>query len=370
MKFTANGRTKKHAAKAPRATLGDIARAAGVSRATVSRALNDNPMISAPVRERIQKLAKRLGYRPDPEVARLLGYLKRSRKVRMESVVAVLNAYDPPERMRAEAYTQRLLHGARKRAEELGYVLDELPLLSAGMTPRRFDQIVRARGIKGLLVPPEPEPLFRAGIDWSAVAAVATTTTAQPLDLHRVLPHNFSNMRRLIEAVLARGYERIGLVYWPVLEERQMNAATSVLGWYSRVAKRCAPLPMLEWNWKLGGPKLDDVLRAWLKKARPDLVLGFGDYLRQRLTQACGLRVPEDVGYLSYGETTPGVDHLDQNPEAVGAAALDLLSAQIHRGEAGVPTTPKTTLIEGRLVEGSTLRRAARSGTSGGRGDR
>ncbi len=342
---------------AARATLGDVAREAGVSRATVSRALNDNPVISEPVRKRIRKVADRLGYRPDPEVARLLGYLKRSRRVRTESVVAVLNAYNPPERMRAEPYTQRLLQGARKRAEELGYVLDELPLYSEGMTPRRFDQILRARGIKGLLVPPEPEPLFRAGIDWSAVAAVATTTTAQPLDLHRVLPHNHANMERVIEAALARGYRRIGLIYWPILEERQMNAATSVLGWYARVAGRCAPLAMLEWDWKLGGPKLDARLSAWVKKTRPDIVLGFGDYLRERLQQVCGLRVPEDVGYLSYAETTPGVAHLDQNPEAVGGAALDLLSAQIHRGEAGVPATPKTILVGGRVVEGATLRK-------------
>jgi DNA-binding LacI/PurR family transcriptional regulator len=345
------------------ATLGQIAEAAGVSRATVSRALNDNPMISEPVRKKVRRLAKRLGYRPDPEVARLLGYLKRSRKGRLESIVAVLNGYRPPEKMQAEAYTLRMLSGARERAEALGYKLDELPLYSDGMTPRRFDQIVRARGIKGLLVPPEPEPLFQAGIDWSAVAAVATTTTAHPLDLHRVLPHNFANMRMLFEEALARGYKRIGLVYWPVLEERQMNAATSVYAWHAHVARRVPALPMLEWNWKRGeqwfdAAELDARLRDWVRRARPDLVLGFADYVRKRLTAACGLRVPEDVGYLSYGETTAGAAHLDQNPEAVGAAALDLLSAQIHRGEAGIPTTPKTILVAGRLLEGKTLRRA------------
>jgi len=41
----------------------------------------------------------------------------------------------------------------------------------------------------------------------------------------------------------------------------------------------------------------------------------------------------------------------------VGGAALDLLSAQIHRGEAGVPATPKTILVGGRVVEGATLRK-------------
>jgi LacI family transcriptional regulator/LacI family repressor for deo operon, udp, cdd, tsx, nupC, and nupG len=43
----------------------DIARAAGVSHSTVSRALRDNPLISADVREQIQQLAREMGYTPN-----------------------------------------------------------------------------------------------------------------------------------------------------------------------------------------------------------------------------------------------------------------------------------------------------------------
>ena len=43
----------------------DIARAAGVSHSTVSRALRDNPLISADVRERVQQLAREMGYTPN-----------------------------------------------------------------------------------------------------------------------------------------------------------------------------------------------------------------------------------------------------------------------------------------------------------------
>lgn len=43
----------------------DIAQAAGVSHTTVSRALRHSPLISAEVREQIQKLAEEMGYIPN-----------------------------------------------------------------------------------------------------------------------------------------------------------------------------------------------------------------------------------------------------------------------------------------------------------------
>jgi DNA-binding LacI/PurR family transcriptional regulator len=49
----------------PRVSIKDIARAAGVSYSTVSRALNDNPAISQEVRTRIQGLALTMGYTPN-----------------------------------------------------------------------------------------------------------------------------------------------------------------------------------------------------------------------------------------------------------------------------------------------------------------
>lgn len=46
-------------------TIRDIAKAAGVSTSTASRALNNNPHISTATIQKVQKIAKQLGYRPD-----------------------------------------------------------------------------------------------------------------------------------------------------------------------------------------------------------------------------------------------------------------------------------------------------------------
>ena len=52
-------------------TIYDIADQLGVSPATVSRALNDNPSISISTRKKVNSLAEKLGYRHKPTI--LLG---------------------------------------------------------------------------------------------------------------------------------------------------------------------------------------------------------------------------------------------------------------------------------------------------------
>ncbi len=53
------------------ATIEDVARVAGVSLATVSRALRGLPNVATVTRDRVRKVAEELGYRPDPNASRL-----------------------------------------------------------------------------------------------------------------------------------------------------------------------------------------------------------------------------------------------------------------------------------------------------------
>lgn len=61
-----------------RATIEDVATAAGVSVATVSRALRGLPNVAEPTRERIERIAAELDYRADPAASRLAAGRSRS----------------------------------------------------------------------------------------------------------------------------------------------------------------------------------------------------------------------------------------------------------------------------------------------------
>jgi LacI family transcriptional regulator len=70
-----------------RPTIKDVAMRAGVSIATVSRALNDKGDVSVETRERVREVARRVGYSPDP-TARSLA----TQKTRLVAVVVGDNA--------------------------------------------------------------------------------------------------------------------------------------------------------------------------------------------------------------------------------------------------------------------------------------
>src|SRR5512134_930428 len=59
-------------------TMAQLARRAGVSSATVSRALRDSPLIAQKTRERIQRLAEKSGYRVNPGASSLRSKVTRS----------------------------------------------------------------------------------------------------------------------------------------------------------------------------------------------------------------------------------------------------------------------------------------------------
>jgi LacI family repressor for deo operon, udp, cdd, tsx, nupC, and nupG len=73
----------------PRPTIEQVARRAGVSVATVSRALRDLPNVAPATRERVASIARDLGYRADPFATRLAS--GRSRTVAV--VVPMINSW-------------------------------------------------------------------------------------------------------------------------------------------------------------------------------------------------------------------------------------------------------------------------------------
>jgi LacI family transcriptional regulator len=154
-------------------TLQDLAECAGVHRSTVSLALRDHPRISPEVRQRMQALAKKMGYRVNPLVSALMQSRRTGRVTRHATIAYVISSptrygWRPPHHDRPDYFP-----GAAERADDLGYKLEHFWLAEPGMTPERFCNILVARGICGLLVGRLPPDMQSLPVEWERFSCVA-----------------------------------------------------------------------------------------------------------------------------------------------------------------------------------------------------
>lgn len=102
-------------------TLTAVARACGLSVSAVSYALRGAPNIPPATADRVRRTAETLGYRPHPRVAELMAHIRRARQPGPGERLAFV-WMDAPFRCRPFA---TLWAGARDRAEQLGFALEE-----------------------------------------------------------------------------------------------------------------------------------------------------------------------------------------------------------------------------------------------------
>src|ERR1041385_5982377 len=103
----------------PHATLRLIADASGVSHMTVSLALRNDPHISPPTRQRIQSVARSMGYRRNPLVSDLMTRMRTARTLDSSAIIAHVTAIHKPGGWRDYYPNREYIEGATQRAEAL-----------------------------------------------------------------------------------------------------------------------------------------------------------------------------------------------------------------------------------------------------------
>jgi LacI family transcriptional regulator len=116
-----------------RPTIKDVAERAGVSIATVSRALNDKGDVSGPTRERVREVARSVGYAPDPAARSLAG--------QKPQLVAIAVGDNAGHRDLSLIFFGKVLAAISRRLSQSGY--DPLLLQPSDVGPEhRFDAAV------------------------------------------------------------------------------------------------------------------------------------------------------------------------------------------------------------------------------------
>ena len=330
-----------------------VAVAAGVHRTTVSLALRDSPRLPEETRARIRAAAKALGYRPDPLVSALMTARAGRKRRAVRAVIACVGANAPANGGRGDGAYARMSRGARERAREQGYAVSFLRHpAGTGMSSARFTGMLAARGVQGLLIAPGNRADLRLDLDWSRFAVVELGYNLAEPAFHGVVHDYFHAMKRALAEARVRGRRRIGFVM-PAAQDAKSHHL-----WRAAYLDAQQGWPARERLPILGGAMItEELMEAWIARARPDAVCAIGSSTLPGLRRVLGGRFPREVGFvdLACHDREGGNAGIYQNWEQMGAAAVDTLVAMLNRGERGVPEFARHTLTAGVWVNGATL---------------
>ncbi len=332
-------------------SMADVAKAASVSKNAVSLALRGDPQISENTRRRIEEVAKKLGYRRNPVVGELMARLHSGGPRRFRSSIALVNAHSDKLAFRRHPTIPIYVEGCRRRAEELGYRIDEFWLNEPAFTPERWNKIFKARGIPGgvivgLMNENRIQQNFLPVVEQMpfVVTGVRTRDPALPfacVDHHMVALHAF-------EKALQLGYKRPGLVLDESIDALVEHRFTA--GY--RTGQQLVPHSRRLKPYLFTGKKHMPSFASWLCGQRPDVIFTLYNETRAWIQKASA-EYPEKVDLIQYEwrASHPGIPGIDQHNDLAGQAAVDMLVGMLHRGERGVPEFSRATLINPTWVD-------------------
>ena len=339
-----------------RTSLKDIAEAAGVSLMTVSRVLRGAPKVAEVTRARVLAEARRLEYEPDPHLARLMLAVRSRKKVSTRAVIAVIREDLPEDGLLGPSYQYVPIEDIRCRAQGHGYAVEEFFLGRDGLTPKRLQSILRARGIEGVIVSPQSLRLPCSRLDYRPFAAVTFGYAMREPALHMCAGNMTLGIQMATAELRARGYQRIGVAVteW-IVNRSQFGYSGGLFHWQQDLptAER-VPLLLLPSN---------DISRGfepfadWMRRYEPDAVITFDTHAPGWLRRL-GKRIPEDVGFVAH-DWTPrmqGLAGIHQRRDHLAAAAVDLVVTQLSQNERGLPEVPRQIMVPPRWVEGPSVR--------------
>ena len=334
-------------------SLRTLANIAGVSVSTASRALHNHPVISAAVRKRIKALARRRGYTINPLVAQVYSEARSGRGFRHLGTLAYITAYDTADWWRAHPTLRGFHAGVVARAALTGLGINEFWAHEPGLKGRRLTQILRARGIGGVVLAPVPGRNAADLLDWQHFSAALVGESVRVPRLNRAVPNQRHAVQLAIRELTRLGYRRLGLVLrqrYHAMTDFNMLSTFLLLQHGLPRAQRVPVETPEEWN--------EQNFMPWFKRHRPDAIIGVVRPVREWLARA-GVQCPRDVGLVLLDwdeEAKEEFAAVDQNAAAVGAAAVDIVLSQMRQNERGIPAIPQTVLVDSVWRPGASVR--------------
>lgn len=327
-------------------TIKDVATAAGVHFATVSRALRGDPRISVATLARVRAAATNLGYQRATECLALSARrAPRSVQLRAERIALVCNR-SPENGYSRFVHYRSIERGARLHAAELGYACELLHVDRGHHDARSLGRYLAGAGIRGIVFMNIEVERRQIDLPWSEFSAVK-------IDSEKLLPpftslavDQFGTTLLAFRRMRTLGYRRVGLA---VSDEGELTS-----GGLSTAASLLAQseLPEAEqvrpfyFSEGLTNQTVGRLIRPWLERERVEAVISHRTQVR---TYAHGRACATTCMHTP----VPGLAGVMVDFRQVGRQAVALLVGQLQSGQFGVPAKGTRSYFQGVWCEGA-----------------
>lgn len=314
-------------------TLEDIGKLAGVSRATVSRVINNYPHITAEVRERVQQVIRETGYKPN----RIAQSLVSSRTGVVGLVIPhVANT------ILTNPYFLHLINSITSATNQNDLTLSLFLFHSMAEEDRIAQSIFSTNLVDGVIITADRrENSFAAQLVQHGVPVTYIGKPEPGVDVPYVNVDNVHGGFMATEHLIGRGFRRIGAIvarYNTAGEDRHF-------GYRRALAAHDRPYEahlVAEGDFSQGSGYT--AMQRLLEHA-PDAVFVSSDLMAvgaQRAIREAGLRIPDDIAIVGFDDlplaahAEPPLTTIRQPVERLGPVAIQLLQRVIEEDHAMV----------------------------------
>jgi LacI family transcriptional regulator len=341
----------------PRITMKDVARKSGVHVSTVSLALRNSPELPVETREKIQAVAREMGYHADPMLSALLAYRSGSAPPRYQATVAMIYDFESAAELDQAGVSYRnFFMGAAAKGEELGYKVQRFYFDGPNREGegRRLGRILGASGIRGVILCAFRPRTGSFQLDWDQFSVVQIESQHLALAVPTVSTDQVAMAREAVRRLWQQGYRRIGIAVGRE-EEIYLDHAFTV-GFFGEAGlhpelKPARPLLLTNGQtWEEVGREL----RRWIRRHRLEAVISNWTNTLNALHATGGSAAADPVVVELAAEPEPGLfGGMVQRDTVVGERAMEQLAMLLKTNQTGCVEKPNRILIPGRWIDGT-----------------
>jgi LacI family transcriptional regulator len=326
-------------------TIYDIAKKAGVSPMTVSRVINNSPLISEKTRKKVEEVIQELEYLPNKQ-ARTLS----SKKSKLVSLV-IPDISNP--------FFTNIARGAEDKALQLGYQLLLSNTDEQIVKESNYINLLISAGADGILITPAGDnsvsnlrKLVKRRIPFVMLDRIVESVSADV-----VSGDNLATTKKLIDHLLELGHRKIALFNGPSSLSNARERLQAYKNSLAIAGIEVDPSLIIETHFKQDNfEEIISKLISFDPSSRPSAIVAANNFIgvnTLRALRSLQIVVPEEVSVVCFDdpETIP-----DYNPFLTVAAqpAYDMgfigMQLLIERIEGSAPATNRKIVLPSELI--------------------